>query len=120
MMIAMKKSQLIFQLKITLLEITPPIWRRVQVPAHDSFWDLHVALQDAMGWLDCHLHAFRFPESHEKRIEIGIPGDELGDIVVLPGWEVAITDKSYAVGFLSHNILGFAAAIPPRCRGWEG
>jgi hypothetical protein len=24
-----------------------------------SFWDLHVAIQDAMGWLDYHLHEFR-------------------------------------------------------------
>lgn len=23
-----------------------------------SFWDLHVAIQDAMGWTDSHLHAF--------------------------------------------------------------
>jgi hypothetical protein len=29
------------------------------VPAAYSFWDLHVAIQDAMGWHDVHLHEFR-------------------------------------------------------------
>jgi hypothetical protein len=28
------------------------VWRRMQVPEAYSFWDLHVAIQDAMGWLD--------------------------------------------------------------------
>ena len=30
------------------------------LPAAYSFRDLHVAIQDAMGWLDYHLHEFRF------------------------------------------------------------
>lgn len=42
----------ILQFRIELLEIAPPIWRRIQVPADSSFWDLHVAIQDAMGWTD--------------------------------------------------------------------
>ncbi|MFQ5651280.1 MAG: plasmid pRiA4b ORF-3 family protein [bacterium] len=50
---------LIYQFKITLRGVSPPIWRRIQVPQNDSFRDLHVALQDAMGWFDCHLHVFR-------------------------------------------------------------
>ncbi len=45
--------------KITLRHITPRIWRRIEVPASYSFWDLHVAIQDAMGRLDYHLHVFR-------------------------------------------------------------
>ena len=48
-----------YQFKITLTEVRPPIWRRIQVPGTCSFWDLHVAIQDAMGWRDCHLHLFR-------------------------------------------------------------
>ncbi len=46
----------LFQFKITLQEIQPAIWRRIQVPAKQSFWDLHVAIQDAMGWKECHFH----------------------------------------------------------------
>lgn len=48
----------VYQFKITLRETTPPIWRRIQVPEGYTFYDLHVAIQDAMGWLDYHLHMF--------------------------------------------------------------
>lgn len=48
-----------YQFMIVLKDIRPTIWRRIQVPGFYSFWDLHVAIQDAMGWLDCHLHEFR-------------------------------------------------------------
>ena len=62
------------QFKITLGHIEPRIWRRIEVPASYSFWDLHVAIQDAMGWLDYHLHVFRArnPETRQSE-EIGIP-----------------------------------------------
>lgn len=53
-----KKPTMIYQFKITLAGVKPPIWRRIQVPESYTFWDLHVAIQDAMGWLDCHLHQF--------------------------------------------------------------
>lgn len=86
----MRKSRLIFQFKVTLLEIKPAIWRRFQVPASYNFWDLHVAVQDVMGWVDYHLHAFRCPELNQKDEEIGIPDDAFDDLVVLPSWEVAI------------------------------
>jgi len=48
-----------YQFMIVLKDIRPTIWRRIQVPGFYSFWDLHVAIQDAMGWLDCHPHEFR-------------------------------------------------------------
>jgi hypothetical protein len=48
----------LLQFKIELNDITPLIWRRIQVPSEYNFWDLHVAIQDAMGWLDYHLHHF--------------------------------------------------------------
>lgn len=88
----MRKLHLIFQFKVTLLEIEPFIWRRIQVPADYSFWDLHVAIQDVMGWVDYHLHAFRCPKLDKKSAEIGIPIEPMEDIEVLPGWEVVITE----------------------------
>lgn len=55
----MKKNyENVLQFKITLKHIKPPIWRRIQVPETYSFWDLHTAIQDAMGWYDEHLHEF--------------------------------------------------------------
>jgi len=54
---------MIHQYKVALGDISPTIWRRIQVPEKYSFWDLHVAIQDSIGWLDYHLHAYRFPET---------------------------------------------------------
>jgi hypothetical protein len=48
----------IYQLKITLLEIAPPIWRRIQVPSTIPLCCLHDALQAVFGWTDSHLHQF--------------------------------------------------------------
>jgi hypothetical protein len=48
----------VFQLKIELPNSRPLIWRRILVPGNYTFWELHVAIQDAMGWFDCHLHQF--------------------------------------------------------------
>jgi hypothetical protein len=86
---------LVYQFKITLKEITPPIWRRIQVPSQYSFWDLHVALQDAMGWFDYHLHTFHLSISKLykwQQVEIGIPGDEIEAHQLLPGWKVPIAE----------------------------
>jgi hypothetical protein len=56
-----------------------------------TFWDLHVAFQDAMGWLDYHLHAFRLRRPPKKTvIEVGIPEDVGRDDLVLLGWNIQI------------------------------
>jgi len=83
-------DNLIHQFKITLRGISPPIWRRIQVPAAYSFWDLHVAIQDSMGWLDYHLHEFHIKKPRgRKEVLIGIPESE-ADRNFIPGWEVPI------------------------------
>lgn len=51
-------SQTIYQLKVTLTDSKPPIWRRIQVPADITLSKLHHILQTAMGWSDSHLHQF--------------------------------------------------------------
>lgn len=49
---------LLYQFKITLLRIEPPIWRRIQVK--DCTLDkLHEHIQTAMGWTNSHLHQFK-------------------------------------------------------------
>ncbi len=47
-----------YEFEVTLQEINPPIWRRVLIPLGATFADLHQAIQDSMGWLDCHLWEF--------------------------------------------------------------
>ena len=86
------RAERILQLKVTLKEIKPAVWRRIQVPGDYTFWDLHVAIQDAMGWLDCHLHQFEVFNPRKRRMEyVGIPDEEgLFDEETLPGWEVPV------------------------------
>jgi len=91
----MKPSALTYQFKITLREITPAIWRRIVVRADSSFWDLHVAIQDSMGWLDYHLHLFHVTAPNTKRIDlIGVPDDDAmdGDEPHLPGWTISLAN----------------------------
>jgi hypothetical protein len=90
-----RKFERVYQFKITLKGIKPTIWRQIQVPETFSFWDLHVAIQDVMGWLDYHLHQFSIVNpSSGRKVEIGIPDDEFdieGDIEILPGWKQKIS-----------------------------
>jgi hypothetical protein len=48
----------IVSLKVTLRGTKPPVWRRILVPGGMTLGDLHRVIQAAMGWEDCHLHAF--------------------------------------------------------------
>jgi hypothetical protein len=48
----------LFTLKITLKNIAPPIWRRIEVDADTRLDDFHYLIQSTMGWENGHLHAF--------------------------------------------------------------
>lgn len=56
----------VYQLKITLCGTKPAVWRRILVPESYTFYDLHVAIQNAMGWTDSHLHCFEKREPGNK------------------------------------------------------
>ena len=51
-------SERVVRLKIELLEVQPPIWRRVDVPVSTNLADLHAIIQHAMGWEFAHLYEF--------------------------------------------------------------
>lgn len=60
----------IIQLRITLRDVSPPVWRRVQVPAGVSMRKLHEILNAAMGWDGTHLHSFEVGPRRLGRSEI--------------------------------------------------
>jgi hypothetical protein len=85
--------RLVYQFRISLRDIKPEIWRRIVIPAESTFWELHVALQDAMGWTDSHLHVFRMRDPETERDDaVGIPLDDPSPLVGphQPGWEVPV------------------------------
>lgn len=52
-----KPTRLLYQLKVTLIDSKPAIWRRIQVK--DCTLDkLHEHIQTVMGWTNSHLHRF--------------------------------------------------------------
>lgn len=56
------KPKRVYQLKITLEDSKPKIWRRVLVPATITLGKLHQVIQLAMGWQGGHLHCFKIED----------------------------------------------------------
>jgi hypothetical protein len=91
----------LLKIGVELSGILPPIWREILVPATYSFWDLHVGIQDAMGWLDYRLHEFRIKDRGPGNSTIiGIPPEELWEdqLEVPPGWEIPVTGYLFQPG----------------------
>ena len=67
---------MIYHFYVELEDSSPLVWRRIVVPANYNLYQLHMALQGAFGWENCHL--FQFCERDlSDAIGYGIP-DELG------------------------------------------
>lgn len=64
MPVRQKQPTAIFQLKITLKETKPLIWRRVQTRADTTLEQLQHIIQIAMGWGGGHLHQFIVGETY--------------------------------------------------------
>jgi len=79
----------IFVFHVRLAEVTPVIWRRLEIRAEQTFWALHCAIQDAMPWEDKHLHEFCFPSGDEET-RIGLP--DLDDEKILASWDTPLHD----------------------------
>lgn len=88
------KKRPVYQFKIILKGIEPVIWRRIQISDLATFWDLHIAIQSTMAWLDYHLHQFIIYNPKTFKFNtIGIPDDEFHEILpTKPGWELKIRD----------------------------
>ena len=61
----------VYQMKVKLEDISPPIWRRIQVANNITLVKLHRILQIIMGWSDYHLHEFII-----DGISYGVPDKE--------------------------------------------
>jgi hypothetical protein len=84
-----------------ILSDDPPIWRRLLVPGNFTFSDLHVIIQDAMGWWDQHLYDFEAINPLTGNLEyIGIPDDESSlDSEIIYGMKRRVSD----IFSLEHN-----------------
>lgn len=57
-------SLTVHQLRVTLLDVSPPVWRLLRVPSVVPLSVLHSILQVAMGWEDRHLHEWRVGDEY--------------------------------------------------------
>ena len=60
---------MIFQFKISLLDVGVPVWRRIQVTGDTTFRELHDIIQIAFDWSDSHLHSFSVRKSNGEIIQ---------------------------------------------------
>ena len=105
----------IVRFRVALRHVSPPVWRRIEVPASYDFWELHVAIQDAMGWTDSHLHVFRINNPRTGTVDdIGIPDDDqfMDGPFSLPGWKTPIAKYFAAIGAKAKYAYDFGD-------GWE-
>ena len=64
-------SRQIFQLRISLADVTPEVWRRVALPGAYTLDRVHRVIQYAMGWQNYHLHSFEI-----EGVQYGEPDPE--------------------------------------------
>jgi len=138
------KNGNIYQVKITLKYVRPPIWRRVQVRGDITLAKLHEIIQIAMGWFDSHLHQFRMGKVYygtpdvDEFSELTLKDDskaQLGRVLTKPkqkiiyeydfgdGWEHEILlEKVFPPepGIRYPRCLGGARACPPEDCGGVG
>ncbi len=80
----------IYQLKVTLRDIKPPIWRRLLVSDMTNLSDLHKIIQVAMGWTNSHLHQFIIDREYYS-----IPSEE--------DWEPVIDERGCQISKIAQN-----------------
>jgi hypothetical protein len=86
----------LLQLRVTLAEIEPPIWRLVRVPDAYTLHQLHRVIQLAFGWLDYHLYLFqvngrRFEEPLEDAEDEDSTAVHLRDLALGTGSRLTYT-----------------------------
>jgi len=79
-------SKTVFQLRISLKDYVPVIWRRLLVPGGITLAKLHLMIQAAMGWEDYHLRCFEI-----DGVRYGIPDPEF-DMMDVDDESVRVAD----------------------------
>lgn len=64
----------IYQVKVRLLGVKPPVWRRFIVPGEITLGMFHNILQVVIGWENYHAHFFRVGETEYGPPQLDIDG----------------------------------------------
>lgn len=126
------------------------ITRLLEMPGGGTFFDLHCALQDVMGWTDSHMHEFQIHTTAKRYTRVGMPNefdegpgklqdehrtrliDHLDNMAKLPmgylydfgdSWEHTVVleaELSSDGGLYPRCIAGSNACPPEDCGGTSG
>jgi hypothetical protein len=77
-----QRNTAVIELRITLRDAVPPIWRRIVVPASMSLSTLHAVIQDVMGWENCHLYQFEVGGRSFEAAEPDTEGQDAGRVTL--------------------------------------
>ena len=83
----------VYQLKVSLLDVEPSVWRRLQVEGNITLERLHTVIQKAMGWESAHLYEF---EVRGRRY--GMPEPDEPEYDVEPAWKMTLREAAPAEG----------------------
>jgi Plasmid pRiA4b ORF-3-like protein len=72
-------SLTVHELQVTLLDVSPPVWRRLRVPSALPLSTVHAVIQLAFGWEDKHLHEWRAGDITYGLSDEDSWGEELAD-----------------------------------------
>ena len=113
------------ELKVSLAQARPPIWRRVRLPAAATLADLHQVIQVLFGWDGDHLHLFQAGKKQYADQFTGLEGtgDEqavrIRDVLT-PGGKIGYTYDFGAAGTRDHAGADDPARPRPGLPGMRG
>jgi hypothetical protein len=113
------KTAMVYQMKVSLMDIEPPIWRRFLVTSDQTLHRLHLILQSIMGWDNYHLYDFRIDDiPYGEKFEEYEPGMrqshryKLGDVIHSEGQKFLYT-YDYGDDWLHEIVVGKISPADP-------
>lgn len=114
---AVRKNRALYQFKVMLRGIDPPVWRRIQIWEDVTLVQLHRVLQMVMGWEDYHLHEFRIgrkiyavPDLDDERKIIDVKRTRIHVVIQQVGTEF---EYVYDLGDYWEHVLVLEAILQP-------
>ena len=100
------EQPVVYQMRVTLSSVEPPVWRRFQVRSDMTFYELHLALQAVMGWKNYHLYQFN------------VAGVELSDPVTAAEFGAG-NAETVQLGHFLHGSVGSFLYEYDFCDNWR-
>ena len=97
----------VIQLKITLVDSEPEVWRQILVPAGIKLADLHEVLQATMGWQNLHDYSFQTGLGAQKSLVE--TNTELSNLLKQSNWQPVYYNYDAGNGW-RHRLEGALAS----------